>query len=302
MLLINSQGMAGQLTFTPLGGLNFGVGGIFSFHAYSFQIALNNTGLPINEPFTMDGASQTLLLPAGPFVRVSVIGVALELNFGTPAFALTGDFQFEMATVSTPTPHKLFRVGAANVSATVNFGDLQGSLTAGQGALIIDSAGVAAVVRGTITVDVAHSTIPVDAAADISLKVNTTSVAVDQSVTVNGTTTLVQVPANFKGFYISNLSVSIGDYFRVSGNFMSSTGPVIDGVQQRGSLHGPGIESRRHPQARCHRCAGHRRATGRGEIQSGERTEHVCHIHCGQRQSGGVERVGHQRLADRERQ
>src|SRR5207245_11414973 len=80
-----TKGLAGQLTGTI--GLN--IPGV-SFSG-AMGLTINNTGLAVNETFTVGGTPKTLNLEPGNYVRVNGTAVALTVL----GQRLSGDFFFE---------------------------------------------------------------------------------------------------------------------------------------------------------------------------------------------------------------
>ena len=130
----------------------------------------------------------------------------------------------------------MIRIAAANVSfGTGGTGPILAgnpgpvSMTGGSGALILFNDGVAAVFSGTFNV-----TIPgAGATAQVVLMVNTrgppstpgdTSLDVDQTVTVNGTSIRVNVPANTFRLDLANVSINFGDILTLTGDFTIQSG------------------------------------------------------------------------------
>jgi hypothetical protein len=143
LLVLGVGGLAGRLT----GTVSVRVAGTTPFSG-TFTVALNNGTTAVRESVTTPGGTVSLDLPGGPYVRVEGIGVRLALQ----GQVLTGDFLFERATVGgTP----VVRVAARNVSGS--FGDgvtPYVTVTGGSGLLLLDAAGLAGFLTGTVAVTV----------------------------------------------------------------------------------------------------------------------------------------------------
>ncbi|MHC4997341.1 MAG: hypothetical protein ACYTGQ_20120, partial [Planctomycetota bacterium] len=84
-LILSDTGLAGELSGTlaaAVPGVSFG--GVFT-------VAINTTPEAVDEIFSVGGTDIPLSLPAGPYVRVSGMGVSLDVLGQT----LSGDFVFE---------------------------------------------------------------------------------------------------------------------------------------------------------------------------------------------------------------
>ena len=74
LLLITPQGLAGQFT---VAGIDFTIGETtgaapWGVHAnLSFQIAFNTSGIAVNETFRLPAGNTTLVVPAGPYFRLT---------------------------------------------------------------------------------------------------------------------------------------------------------------------------------------------------------------------------------------
>ena len=134
--LVTSAGLAGTASATV--GLN--ATGVSM--AGSFEVRINDAGVPVQETVTVGGSPVTLDLPAGPYLRVSGSGVTLSFLGAT----LTGDFSFEQRT--TQSASRVILVTASGVG--FNFGTSLLQASNGSGFFMITDAGVAGL--GQITV------------------------------------------------------------------------------------------------------------------------------------------------------
>src|SRR6185369_3250276 len=102
--LITSGGLAGTVDATiALNVPGVTLGG-------HFQLLLNTSAAAVHETFTLGSAPITLDAPAGPYVRVSGIGV----NVSALGVTLSGDYDIER---SGPTGAAQLSVKARNVNA-----------------------------------------------------------------------------------------------------------------------------------------------------------------------------------------
>ena len=171
-LLANSNGLAGSFSvsasFTLPGGLSLTVNTI--------RIDINTGNVAVAESLTLAGDVYSLQLPAGPFLQVTVVGAQLTV---TSAVVLSGDFSFSQAAGVTS-------LGLANLSLTY-----QGNgITNGVGAFVFVPAGAGNTggIAGTLSGNVSVAASGFSVGGNFGLRINTTNMAVTQSVQVNGQT------------------------------------------------------------------------------------------------------------------
>ncbi|MCB1127871.1 MAG: hypothetical protein KDM81_15360, partial [Verrucomicrobiae bacterium] len=137
-LLITPQGMAGELQGTPTFSIpNFSI-------TAELKVQINNLPVAVNETISFvdtDGSTVTdnLVLPAGPYVRVSAFNITVQLS----NVSLHGDFFFDQATRQSD-GRKVTRVALANVRVE----GLGGALKDGTGVLVMLPEGMAGVISG----------------------------------------------------------------------------------------------------------------------------------------------------------
>ncbi|MHB1244367.1 MAG: hypothetical protein ACYC1P_13355, partial [Gaiellaceae bacterium] len=197
--------------------------------AATFSLAINNTNGPVNETFILtpprdlDGngtletaaVTKTLTLQAGPYVRLSALGIVVTMK----GFSVTGNFVIDQVTVGA---EKLIRVAATNVSVT--FGDPgvgSVSLTNGRGGFVFFQNGLAGVLSG----DFAANLGPVDLSVEPRLLINTRPAGaannVNQTIAVGNETVVVNVAADTFQIELRNASISFGDVLTLTGDFFS---------------------------------------------------------------------------------
>lgn len=179
LFLLENGGMAGKLSATV--ALNLPAGITFSGN---FTLAINNMNRAVDQTFTVGGVEKTLQVQAGPYVRVE----GTDINLNILGQTLSGNFSFEQVTRTDGL--KVTRVAASNVvlglgDGTTNFV----SLTNGQGAFILTAAGIAGKLSGTVKVNIPGVTL----GGTLSLSINNTNVAVNESFTVGGETVSIQL-------------------------------------------------------------------------------------------------------------
>ncbi len=166
LILVTGGGVAGTVS----AGAAIDLGNSISASATLVSVSFNNTALAVTEQFVVGGATQTLALPAGPYLKVAVTGLSLTIAGQT----LTGDLSF----TKTPT---LTTVDFANVglrlgNATHDFV----LVSAGSGHFDILSGGIHGTLTATIAVDVPNVTV----GGTFSLTIDTTTATPSLSVTV----------------------------------------------------------------------------------------------------------------------
>ncbi|MDB4408599.1 LEPR-XLL domain-containing protein, partial [Akkermansiaceae bacterium] len=172
-LFLFDDGLALQAS----GDLLFGIASVSASGSYRLEI--NTTGNAIAETFTAGNVTRSASIPAGPFVRISGIGAELDVLDQT----VLGNFLFEQNASGD--------VIASVSEVEANFGDGALQLTDGEGVISITTAGLAASLRGGISINVPDVAI----SADLDLKINTRSTAVNETVEINGVEKALQIRA-----------------------------------------------------------------------------------------------------------
>ncbi|MBL9136319.1 MAG: hypothetical protein JNK85_10640, partial [Verrucomicrobiales bacterium] len=176
-----------------------------------FTLRINNTNVEVDEQFAIGGETFDLELPAGPYVQVTGLGVALKVL----GQSLTGDFAFEQITsygadrlpggTGINADTAVTRIAASNVSLNLGDGLLvisqaSGALFITPGAQTTDPKGLAGAFDGQVALDVPG----VELSGKLTIEFNTRTVEVKETFKV-GT---VQLP----------LDLPSGPYVRVAGD------------------------------------------------------------------------------------
>ena len=134
--IITNAGLAGTSTATITENIpGVTLGG-------TFAVSLNNTNAPVNETISISGGpTQTINLPAGPFLQLSGTGATI----GFLGVTLTGNFTLKQDTAVSG--RQLIAVTANSVN--FNFGTSIVTLTNGSGDFLITDDGIAG--QGQIT-------------------------------------------------------------------------------------------------------------------------------------------------------
>ncbi|NOS68309.1 MAG: calcium-binding protein, partial [Verrucomicrobia bacterium] len=208
--VVTPQGFAGG--FNIHGAFNLPNSASFTGD-FGFQI--NTAATAINQTMTVDGAPVILNVPAGPYLRISVT----NFNLNIAGNILHGDFYFDQATRPTsstnPTPIKVTRIAALNVS----FSGLGNAIKSASGALIIKPGGFAGVLTGEVDLSAGG----VSLGGSLGLAINKTGGAVDETITVNGSSITVRfgpTEGNVFKFFASDLSLNISDFVTIEGSLV----------------------------------------------------------------------------------
>ena len=166
-LVLGAKGLAGRLSATVALAVPGLTGGTVS-------VAVNTS------------AVAALGLPAGPYLRVEIVGAALEVAGQT----LRADLAVERATDDGGQPVVVAALTHLTLAVTAG-GQPVVSITDGSGVLVVTAAGVAARVTGTVAV-----TVPgVALSGTLDLRFNGTTSVVNRVVTLGGTQVTIALPA-----------------------------------------------------------------------------------------------------------
>ncbi|HEX4525985.1 MAG TPA: VCBS repeat-containing protein, partial [Gaiellaceae bacterium] len=218
-ILITPVGFAGSFSGTP--SINLPP---FSITA-TVSVEINRLSSAFKATFSTPSGPQTIDLQAGPYLRVAAYGIDLSISGYS---AIHGDFFFEQAThpKAGGGTESVTKVGAANIS--FNGGAGVGAIQNARGALVLTSAGLAGVVLGSATAAGSGFSI----GGTVGLGINTTSVHVTDSVTVNGVVIPIDVDPGV-AFIIQNADFNFLNLLEIHGNFS---------IQSNGSFKATGLE------------------------------------------------------------
>jgi len=234
-MIFSSQGVVARLLI-PSATLN--VPGLLS-GSFAAEIQISTVSVAVTEAFEIGGQIDTLELPAGPFVRVEVVNVTVDIDGNE----LEGDFLFQQSMREDETTLTL--VAVADVEITFA-GDGEVGLTDGEGAFLITADGIAGFISGTAALEVEGIT----AGGELFIRINTTPNAVDETIELNGRTLRIQFSdtevyngtSNFFDVSISNLSLNIGNFVTVEGNVTFGDKTLSDGVTTASVFAGEGLD------------------------------------------------------------
>ena len=151
------------------------------------SLAINTTAAPVSRTLAVGGQTIALDLPAGPYLRLE--GTQLALAFAGQS--LTADIAVERRTTTGGTT--VTTIALANVNLALTAGGTEiAKLSGGEGALVLGATGVAGRLSGQVALSLPAG---VSFTGSVSVAINTTFAAVDQTLNVGAGTVRVNVPA-----------------------------------------------------------------------------------------------------------
>lgn len=174
-------------------------------------LMINRTNAPYTRSVTVNGRTVAINVPTGPYTRVTVTNGQIEVE----GVEIEGDFAFEEKTTSTG--------GETVTTMTITNGSLSLGAEASEvvnitnvnGAFIMTNAGLAGQASGSVSLGVPQ----VSLTGSVSVRINNTNAAVNETVTLAGVPLVVNVPP--------------GPYLQVNGNDLVLT---VFGVQVTGDV------------------------------------------------------------------
>ena len=195
--VIKPAGLAGALSVS----IRANLGGAVTLGG-TVKLEINQTGAEVDDSFELAGETITLDLPEGPYLRVALTGIG-----GAPAFLeiagqrlTAASFSFEQqsakgpdGTLGTADDVKVLRIAASGVG--LDLGDGLVVISGGTLALEKTAAGLAGVVRATITVGAPGSALDgifsVGATVTVMINQRATAATFDRSWLVDELTATV---------------------------------------------------------------------------------------------------------------
>ena len=199
-LLLTSTGLAGTASVTLSETLaNVAVSG------GTVTIEVNTLARPVDTTF---GASSTIDLPAGPYVRLAATGVTVTATIAATPYTLVGNFVLaRQARGGDP----ITTIAVSDLSVTIG----SQSLSDGRGAFVVSAAGIAGIATGTAGATGGGFTL----GGSIGVRINATGASVDEVVTVDGAPFTIDLAAGAVELFGSGLSLSLGTFATVEGTF-----------------------------------------------------------------------------------
>jgi hypothetical protein len=237
--ILTSAGLAGQasvsLAIAPSTGIDL--------HG-NFLLAVNTTSASIQQQVDTVAGPITLMLPAGPFVRIEVDGATLTVA----GQSLTGDFLFQQQ--ATPSGDSVVTVAFANAALTLASGGSNlVTATNGNGVFLVTSAGLAGEASANIAIDPSTG---ISLSGTFKIDINTTSAAVSQIVVVNGTQVSITLPAGpFVEVVVRTATLTVAGFsltadeidFRKSGAVIALSGRGLNFEIDAGSKRIIGLQN-----------------------------------------------------------
>ena len=190
-LVINSAGIAGRMS----GTIRVRIPDVTLDGKLS--LAVNNTGLDVNETFSVGGEEVTLELVAGNYLRIEATGVEEGATASLTVFGQTfsGNFSFEQITRSDG--DRLVKLAFTDVTLSIGGdGTADGSIlhvAVPSGAFLVSSLGIAGEFDALVTLNVDPELLSGE--LKFNLQVNTTGFAVNENFEVDGTTFALSLAA-----------------------------------------------------------------------------------------------------------
>ncbi|MHB1835785.1 MAG: beta strand repeat-containing protein, partial [Solirubrobacteraceae bacterium] len=226
-LIVTGAGIAGDLTVP---NVTVALPGVNAASLGQVQIQVNTQPTPVSETFA--GSTTPVALPAGPYVGVQVDNLKISATSGPLSGGqLSGSVLFEQNAGVTV-------LGLSGLSVTL---PSQSSpvVSNGSGLLIVQSTGIAGYVTGTAAAGTGGSSI----SGQVTISLNTTGGAVNQTVMLGGQQLTVAFGAGEGDVFnlsVSGLSIDIGGVATLQGNVTlgSFTTSAADGSLQGQSFAG----------------------------------------------------------------
>ena len=140
-----------ETTFAGSASGSVNVFGVSGFDlSGNFSLSVNSGQYAVEESFDFGGDKYNLVLPSGPYVKISATQASLSIG----GQSIGGDFVFEKTSVTDKSGSTSNEIVAAVSNMSVEFGDGTRQLLGindGKGAILIDDGGIAAVFEGNLS-------------------------------------------------------------------------------------------------------------------------------------------------------
>ena len=180
-----------------------------------YTVEVNTRASAVDRDALLNGKSVQLILPAGPFMRLSALDASLSFDDLTVSGAkakLEGNFFIEKSK------QKLILTAKA-VSASVQVGGEKGELIDGEGAFVLRPNGLAGSLKGVLDLEVPG----VAAKTEIFLRINNTGDAISEIITLGADELLIDFKANEGRIFtaiLSDLNIEIDNFVYIEGDFV----------------------------------------------------------------------------------
>ncbi|HZI44465.1 MAG TPA: hypothetical protein VFD53_04535, partial [Ilumatobacter sp.] len=227
--VMTQAGVAGQIS---IANQEFELGDVtLSFQ--SMTLLFNTGSMRLTQTFVPDAATSVVDVPAGRSFRLELLGARLSFGTGADAVALEGSLSIEQSTRCTvavttgtcPTANRqsITKFGLAGFSIVTGTGADEERYLDVSGALVmlpdLDGGGNGVKgIAGVLSAHLALDTGAVDISGSITVKINTTRIAVNETVTVGDQVIRVQTgPGQFE-IGVSDAKITIGDFLTIEGS------------------------------------------------------------------------------------
>ena len=230
-LYATSQGVAGSLSIGTSSDASITLGtSAVSFTSLTIQAST------FAQPTTPPGAMAPL--PAGPYLSVTVTGLQFSLGSSVSIGNASDAFAFSLQPATDGSLQATVAVTGVNVTAT------NASITGGQGALLITSAGIAGLLTGTASGDTGAGGVTISGTVTLvfnSAVAPSPFVPIDETIPVGGSEIHLQFGSGqfASGAASPYISLSIADGTLTLGPFVTVEGSVTGSTD--GNFAGEGL-------------------------------------------------------------
>ncbi len=214
--VILPTGVAGRVSAT---GTVTMPAGITLQAGFAIAVTLNTTPTAVDEVFDFgEDPDVDLDVPAGPYLRVEI--TAADFTFSAGGFIVDASGNLTLERQSRVDGSTVTKIGFSDVEITIGAAlglGVEGQFSAGSGVFVALPTGIAGILTGTFSGAVG----PVSAGGNVTIRVNTTGMAVEERVTVDGRELTVSFgPAEGDVFKVSvsGASLNIGDFVTIEGD------------------------------------------------------------------------------------
>lgn len=194
--IFTDDGVAGTAEGTVTEALPF-ISGLTA--SGSFSLEINTTNDAVDESYTLNGATITVDVPEGPYLKITgdEVTFALTVGGGLGAITVQGDFGFEQK--STGGVLDYIKIGATDLDLDITAVGITLEARDGAGAFILTSAGFAGeATLGSFDLTGAAAFIADVQATGMLFRINTTGADVSETVSVSSSE---EVELDFTGAY-----------------------------------------------------------------------------------------------------
>ncbi len=190
----------------------------------TFAVEFNDTNAAYSANVDVNGTDVAVAVLAGPYLKVAATNAQLTL---LEAIELAGNFAFEKKQTTTG-GEEVITMQMTNVSFSLGSDtDDYVSITNGSGSFILTDAGLAGVGAATLTVGVPE----VGLTGNFTISINTTEVAVSETVSVGGSPVIINLPEGpYLQLFGNDVVLNIGP-FNITGDYRFEQKRTVGGTE-----------------------------------------------------------------------